>query len=145
MNLKTAVGLNLLFLFAAQLFSTQAFADCSAACERELSSCQSGATSPEQKNRCSEQSAICGLNCNRDQTMYCTYLGFKDHDGVADKDQELKEVTGAFARITSDGRPHFGGLCSSNNLKCDHVLGWDRKMYYCGGEVREPRRVACCR
>lgn len=145
MRKRTALWQKLFFLFVVQIFSAQAFADCSTACEVELSNCQKAATNQAQKNRCSEQSAVCALNCNRADTMYCTYLGFKDHDGVADKEKELAEVTKGFARVTSDGRPHFGGLCSSNNLKCDHVLGWNKSMYFCGGEVRHPNRVACCR
>ena len=145
MRKNVTIGQKLFFLFAVQIFSAQAFAGCSAACEVELSNCQKVATSPEQKNRCSEQSSICALNCNRENTMYCTYLGFKDHDGLADKEKELEEATGGFARVTSDGRPHFGGLCSSHNLKCDHVLGWNKKLFYCGGFIKHPHRVACCR
>ena len=145
MHVKTTIWQKLFFLFVVQLLSAQAFADCSTACEVEYSNCQKAATSQEQKNRCSEQSSVCTLSCNRDKTMYCTYLGFKDHDGIADKEKELEEVTGGFARVTSDGRPHFGDLCISNNMKCDHVLGWNKSLHYCGGEIREPRRVACCR
>ncbi len=145
MHVKTIIWKKLFFLFVVQFLSAQAFADCPTACEVEHSNCQKAATSQEQKNRCSEQSSVCTLTCNRDKTMYCTYLGFKDHDGIADKEKELEEVTGGFARVTSDGRPHFGGLCISNNMKCDHVLSWKKSLHYCGGEIREPRRVACCR
>ncbi len=145
MHIKTITWQKLFFLFVVQMLSAQAFADCPTVCEVEHRDCQKSATSQEQKNRCSEQSSICTLTCNRDKTMYCTYLGFKDHEWVADKEKELEEVTGGFARVTSDGRPHFGGLCNSNNMKCDHVLGWNKKLYYCGGEIRQPRRVACCR
>ena len=145
MYVKTIIGQKLFFLFVMQFLSAPAFADCPTACKVEHSNCQEAATSQEQKNRCSEQSSICSLNCNREKTMYCTYLGFKDHDGIADKEKELEEVTGGFARVTSDGRLHFGGLCLSNNMKCDHVLGWNKSLHYCGGEIRNPRRVACCR
>ena len=147
MHMNTIILKKLFFLFVVQFLSLQAFADqgCTTACELEHSNCQKVATSQEQKNRCNEQSSICSLNCNRDKTMYCTYLGFKDHDGVADKEKELQEVTGGFARVTSDGRTHLGALCLSNNMKCDHVLSWENTLHYCGGEVRNPRRVACCR
>ena len=135
----------LFFLFAVQFFSTQAFADCTATCEVERSNCQK--TSGQlQSNRCDEQFSVCTLNCNRENTGYCVYLGFKNPEGTADKEAELKEITGGFARVTNEkNQPHFGGLCRSANMRCDYVLGWDRTMYTCGGEKREPRRVACCR
>ena len=145
MHNKITIWQKLLFLVIAQILSIQAFADCAAGCEQAYSSCQKAATNEVQMSRCIEQSAICALTCNRENTMYCTYLGFKDHEGVADKEKELEAITGGFARVSSDERPHFGGLCSSNKMTCDHVQGWDKKLYYCGGEVRHPRRVACCR
>lgn len=147
MNEKTTTWQKLIFLFMLQFLSTQAFANdnCTTACEVELNNCQKAAVSQKQKNRCSEESSVCALNCNRDKTMYCTYLGFKDYDGKLYREKELAEATGGYARVTSDGRPHFGGLCSSFNLKCDHVIDWNKKIYYCGGELKEPGRVGCCR
>lgn len=145
MHLKTNILKTLFIFFGLTLLSTQVFADCLNACTTEHNNCLKTATNETQKNRCEELSNVCNLNCNRDKTMYCTYLGFKDHDGKADKEKELEEITGGFTRVTSDGRPHFGGLCSHHNLKCNHVIAWDKQMYMCGGDKREPRRVACCR
>lgn len=131
-------------VIAILLGSPGAFAQCSDDCTALLKSCQQSATG-QQESRCQEQFEICKLSCNRDKTQSCVFLAFKNHEGVADKEKELEEITGGFARVTDEKHPHFAGLCSSNNMRCDYVLEWNRTMYSCGGQKREPNRVACCR
>jgi len=144
MYIKTAIWHKLLFLIAVQLFSSQVLANCSDSCQLERRTCLKN-SSYQQNLRCEEQFDICTLSCNRQENLACVYLGFKNHDGIADKEMELKERTGGFARVTEESKSHFSGLCSSNNMRCEYVLNWDGRMYSCGGEKREPRRVACCR
>lgn len=144
MNMKVTTWHKLLFLFAVQFISTQALANCTDSCDVERNNCLQ-ASSPQNNARCNEQFNICTLTCNRQKTLGCVYLGFKNHDGVADKEKELKEITGGFARIIEETKPHFSGLCSNNNMRCEYVIDWEGSMYTCGGEKREPRRVACCR
>ena len=132
------------FVIAILLGSSGAFAQCTNDCTASLKSCQQSA-SGQQKSRCEEEFEICKLKCNRDKTQSCVYLAFKNHEGVADKEKELEEITGGFARVTDEKHPHFAGLCSSNNMRCDYVLKWNRTMLSCGGQKREPNRVACCR
>jgi hypothetical protein len=144
MHIKTTIWHKLFFLIAVLFFSAPALANCPEACEVERSKCQE-ASSEDQKARCEEKFNVCTLNCNREETQYCAYLGFKNHDGVADKEKELSEITGGFARVTDEEHPHFAGLCRSNNMKCIYVMEWDKTMLYCGGANRDPRRVACCR
>lgn len=134
----------LILLFVILFFSSQALANCNDTCALEHSRCQQTSTQ-QQDTRCDEQLSVCTLSCNRQETMSCVYLGFKNHDGTADREKELKEVTGRFARVTDEKSPNFSGLCRSNDMRCEFVLDWDRTMYSCGGEKREPRRVACCR
>ena len=132
----------LLLLIALPFFSTQVLANCADVCEQKRSNCIKNTS--EQNARCDEQNNICKLTCNREQTLSCVYLGFKNHEGVADRENELKELTGGFARVSDEDKPHFAGLCSSHGMKCQYVLNWDKTMYSCGGEQREPTRVACC-
>ena len=144
MYLKTTICYKIILLFTVYLFSSQALANCNDTCVLERSNCQQSSTQ-KQNTHCDEQFSVCTLSCNRDKTIGCVYLGFKNHEGTADKEQELNKITGGFARVTEKDKPHFAGLCRSNNMRCEYVLGWDRTMYSCGGEKREPTRVACCR
>ena len=144
MYLKTTIWYKMILLFTVYLFSSQALADCNDACVLERSNCQQSSTQ-QQNTRCDEQFDVCTLSCNRQKTMSCVYLGFKNHEGTADREEELNKITGGFARVTEEDYPHFAGLCRSNNMRCEYVLDWDRTMYSCGGEKREPTRVACCR
>ena len=144
MYIKITIWPRLFLLVAVLIFSSQVFANCADICESERSNC-SQASSQQKTPRCDEQFNICVLSCNSEKTKHCVYLGFKNHDGVADREKELKEITGGFARVTEEISPHFAGLCSSTGMKCEYVLDWDRTMYSCGGDKREPRRVACCR
>ena len=144
MYMRAAIWHKLFFLFAVQFFSAQLFANCTDTCESERGNCLM--TSKQQENtRCDEQFNVCTLTCNRQDTQGCVYLGFKNHDGAADKEKELREITGGFTRVTEEAKPHFAGLCSSNDMRCEYVLDWNRTMYSCGGDKRYPRRVACCR
>lgn len=144
MSIKISVWFRIVFLVVVSLFSFQAQANCTDACEVARSNCSQD--SNKQNNAaCEEQFNICTLSCNRDNTKHCVYLGFKNYEGEANKESELQEITGGFARVTAGDKPHFGGLCSSHGLKCEYSLGWDKTMYTCGGGKREPRRVACCR
>ncbi|MCW8855317.1 MAG: hypothetical protein OQK72_11485 [Gammaproteobacteria bacterium] len=144
MTIKITIGRQLLFFMAVSFFSSQALANCADTCESVRSSCLQ--TSSQQKNTaCEEQFNICNLSCNRDNTLHCVYLGFKNYEGDANKENELQELTGGFARVTGGDKPHFGGLCSSHGMKCEYSISWDKTMYTCGGGKREPRRVACCR
>lgn len=133
-------------LFVVALFSSQfAIAQCGDACSASLQQCKQSATAAQQA-RCRQQFEICSLKCNRDATQGCVWLAFENHEGVADRDKELGEITGgSFARITHEKHPHFAGLCSSYDMQCEYVLDWDRTMYSCGGDRREATRVACCR
>lgn len=132
------------FIIVTLLCSHNLFAECSDDCSASLKSCQQSA-SGQQNSACQEQFEICNLICNRDQTQSCVFLAFKNHEGVADKEKELEEITGGFARVTEEQYPHFAGLCSNNNMRCDYVLEWNQTMYSCGGSKRDPNRVACCR
>jgi hypothetical protein len=143
MHSRITLWHKLFFLLAMPLLSAQAYANCPETCALERSQCQQN--SGQQDTRCEEQFSVCTLNCNREETQYCVYLGFKNHEGTADREKELKELTGGFARVTDEKHPHFAGLCRSNNMRCEFVMEWDKHMYSCGGEVREPNRVACCR
>ncbi|MCW9014059.1 MAG: hypothetical protein OQL06_09775 [Gammaproteobacteria bacterium] len=142
MHLKITIWYRIILLFTVYLFSSQALASCNNACVLERSNCQQ--SSAEQNTRCDEQFGICTLRCNRHNTMGCVFLGFKNHEGIASREQELNEITGGFVRVTEEDRPNFAGLCRNNNMRCEYVLDWDRTMYSCGGEKREPTRVACC-
>jgi len=144
MTIKITIWPRLFLLIVALILSSQVLANCTDICESERNNCLQ-ASSQKSSARCDEQFNICTLSCNSEQTRHCVYLGFKNHDGVADKEKELKEITGSFARVTDETNPHFAGLCSSNGMKCEYVLDWDSSMYSCGGEKRESRRVACCR
>ena len=144
MSIKITIWPRLFFLIAVSFLSSQVMADCTDICDSERSHCSQ--ISSQQKNmRCDERFKICNLSCRREQNKHCVYLGFKNHEGVADKENEIKEMTGGFVRVTEEINPNFAGLCSSNGMKCEYVLDWDKTMYSCGGEKREPRRVACCR
>ncbi len=134
----------LILLFAFLFVSSQALANCADICAVEHSSCQE-TTTQQKDTRCDEKLSVCTLSCNREETMSCVYLGFKNHEGTADREKELSKITGGFTRVTVDQSPNFSGLCRSNDMRCEYVLDWDRTMYSCGGEKREPRRVACCR
>ena len=144
MYVKITIWHKLILLCALHFFSAQALANCIQTCELEHNKCKQTSTQ-QQNTRCDEKFSVCTLSCNRQQTMSCVYLGFKNHDGIADKEEELNKITEGFARVTEEKYPHFAGLCRSNNMRCEYVLNWDGKMYTCGGERREPRRVACCR
>ncbi len=144
MYIKITIWHKLILLFSAYFFSAQALANCNDTCVLERNNCQKSSTQ-QQNARCVEQFSVCTLSCNRQKTMSCVYLGFKNHDGTADREKELNGITGGFARVTDEKNPHFAGLCRSNNMRCAYVLDWDRAMYSCGGVKREPRRVACCR
>ena len=143
MYLRIAVWYRIILFFTVYLFSSQVMANCKESCVLERSNCQQ--SSGKQANtRCDEQYGVCTLSCNREKTMGCVYLGFKNYEGKADREEELKAFTGGFVRVTEKTKPHFAGLCSSQNMRCEYVLGWDKTMYTCGGEKREPTRVACC-
>lgn len=144
MRTKANTWHQLIFLFAALFFSAQALADCPDTCAQKRSQCEE-ASSPDQKFRCEEKFNVCNLSCNREQTQYCVYVGFTNHEGTADKEKELKELTGAFTRVTEDEFPHFAGLCRNLEMRCDYTMAWDKTQFSCGGEKREPNRVACCR
>ena len=134
-----------LALLSCGLFiSLQALANCNDTCLLDHSSCQKN-TAQQQDTHCDEQLSVCTLSCNRHETMSCVYLGFKNHEGTADREKELNEVTGGFARVTDEKSMNFAGLCRSNGKRCEYVLDWDGTMYSCGGAKREPRRVGCCR
>ena len=143
MYLKITIWYKMILFFTVYLFSTQVFADCNDICKLDLKNCQKS-SAQNQSTRCEEQFGICSLSCNRDKTMGCVFLGFKNHEGVADREKELKELTGGFVRVTEVNKPHFAGLCRSHNMRCEYVLDWEKTMYTCGGEKREPNRVACC-
>ncbi|MDH5473080.1 MAG: hypothetical protein OEY61_09510 [Gammaproteobacteria bacterium] len=144
MSIKITIWPRIFFLISLSFFSSQAWANCTDVCENERNDCSKTA-SQQHISACDEQFNICNLSCKREQTKYCVYLGFKNYDGVADKENELKEIVGDFSRVTEERHPNFAGLCRSNDMKCEYVLDWDGTMYSCGGEIREPRRVACCR
>jgi hypothetical protein len=144
MYIKITIWHKLILLFMGFFFSAQVLANCIDTCVFERNNCQQTSTQL-QNTHCDEQFSVCTLSCNRQQTMSCVYLGFKNHDGTADKEKELNEITGGFARVTDEINPHFAGLCRSNNMRCEYVLEWDRTMLSCGGPKRDPRRVACCR
>lgn len=144
MYIKMTIWHKLILLFTVQLFSSQALANCNEICSVERNNCLQ--SSSQQKNaRCDELFGVCTLSCNRQETMSCVFLGFKNHEGIADREKELNDITGGFARVTDEENPHFAGLCRSYNMRCEYVLDWDRTMYSCGGVKRESRRVACCR
>ena len=144
MHPSISIWHKLFFLVSLPFFSAQALANCPDACEVARSKCQE-TSNQEQPTRCEEQFNVCTLNCNRQETGSCVYLGFANHEGTADKEKELKELTGGFARVTDEKHPHFAGLCRSNNMQCIYVLKWDTSMFSCGGANRDPGRVACCR
>ena len=144
MHIKITIWHKLILLFTVHFFSSQALANCNDTCVLEHSNCQQASTQ-QQNARCDEQFSVCTLSCNRQKTMSCVYLGFKNHEGTANREKELNEITEGFARVTDEKNPHFAGLCRSNNMRCAYVLDWDRTMYSCGGVQREPARVACCR
>lgn len=143
MYLKITIWHKMILFFTVHLFSSPALADCNDTCVLERSNCQQSSTQ-QSNTRCEEQFGICKLKCNRQNTMGCVYLGFKNHEGIADREQELNKFTGGFVRVTEENRVNFAGLCHSNNMRCEYVLDWDRTLYSCGGEKREPTRVACC-
>ncbi len=130
--------------FVLLFLSSQAHANCNDTCASEHRRCQQN-SSQQKDTRCDEQLSICSLSCNSQETMSCTFIGFKNHEGTADREKELKEITGRFTRVTDKKSLNFAGLCRSNDMRCDYVLNWDGRMYSCGGEKREPRRAACCR
>ena len=134
----------LILAFAVLFFSSQALANCNDACVSEHRSCKQ-ASAQQQDKRCDEQLSVCTLSCNRQETMSCVHIGFKNPEGAADKDKELDEITGGFARVTDEKSLNFAGLCRSIDMRCEYVLNWDKTMFSCGGEKREARRVACCR
>ena len=134
----------LVLFLSVFILSSQALADCNEACVLERNSCQQ-TSSQQQGQRCDERFSVCTLSCKRQETMSCVFLGFKNHEGEADREKELKDVTNGFARVTDEKSQNFAGLCRTNNMKCEYVLGWAGTMYSCGGVKREPGRVACCR
>lgn len=144
MTIKITIWPRYLFLIAVSFFSAQVLANCTDVCEKQRNNC-SQVSGQQVSTSCDEQFSICALRCNREQTLYCVYLGFKNYEGVADKENELKQITGGFARVTENETLHFAGLCSSNDMRCEYAIEWDGTMYSCGGGKREPRRVACCR
>ena len=144
MNTMKPLQHKLIVLLATFFISSQAHANCSDACVATHSSCLQS-SSKTHTSRCDEQLSVCTLSCNRHQTMSCVFLGFKNHEGAADKEMELKKVTGQFARVTDEKSLNFANLCRSSNMRCEYVLEWDGTMFSCGGEKRDPRRVACCR
>ena len=144
MHIYKFIRHKLTLILIIYLFSPLVFAQCSDTCMTEFNNCEQSATE-QQKFECMDQFNICKLKCNRSKTHSCVWLAFKNHEGTADREQEIREITGGFARVTHEEHPHFAGLCSSNNMRCEYVLNWDRTMYSCGGQKREATRVACCR
>lgn len=144
MHIYKFIRYKLVFILTIYLFSPLVFAECSDTCMTMRNNCEQSATE-QQKQQCLDQFNVCKLKCNRSKTQSCVFLAFKNHEGTANREQELKEITGGFARVTHKEHPHFAGLCSSNNMRCDYVLDWDRTMYTCGGEQHRATRVACCR
>lgn len=144
MYIITTIWHSFLLLFTVFIFSPHAIASCNDTCMPERKNCQQTSDQPH-ATHCDEQFNVCVLSCNRQKTMSCVYLGFNNHEGTADREKELGKLTNGFARVTDEKTLNFDGLCRNNDMRCDFVLDWEGTMFSCGGEKREPGRVACCR